>query len=505
MFEVGSNPEAASLISSERNMATENLVVNREGRDVLLSLYLKSGKNQKAFCRDKSIPVNAFSDIVNGKALSAQRLSNVFEPLGLNYLKYVIDQGVEEEASSTTSLCHSIIKNKIRSSLQDGFVGRRYVFKAFEKFINDRNKGEVGGYFSVVGFPGEGKSAIAAHYVTQINPDCVYHFNWKGKIHTASQFLENICYQIRSKYPNSIPPSNDAWGNGLYLESLLFDVSEHFLQPKAELLVIVVDALDEADPLSKSNGTNILKLPDSLPPNVYFFLTQRPTRYKEYELEPQNRQDVSFEAYYLQDVCRRGNDDIREYICQYLNRRETPILANLQGGRITKQNGRNASKNDFVSVLVKASNANFMYVKYILYEFSQGTYQSIEPESLPRNLEEYYRDHWNRMQVESGLADIVAKIALYHIPPTANDIVKATGRLHQEVLGVLTGWAQFLKKNDDEPTGYFFYHESYREFLSEQDVVKLSDKDLFKHHDEMHYSAMGGDISDGGYRFSKKR
>jgi hypothetical protein len=51
--------------------------------------------------------------------------------------------------------------SQFQSLIQDkteGFVGREYVFDAIQAFIQDNKKG----YFTIIGDPGQGKSAILA-------------------------------------------------------------------------------------------------------------------------------------------------------------------------------------------------------------------------------------------------------------------------------------------------------------------------------------------------------
>jgi Effector-associated domain 10 len=54
--------------------------------------------------------------------------------------------------------------NQFKSLIEDKtkwFVGRTYVFDAIQSFINNNPKG----YFTIIGDPGQGKSAILAKYV----------------------------------------------------------------------------------------------------------------------------------------------------------------------------------------------------------------------------------------------------------------------------------------------------------------------------------------------------
>lgn len=53
----------------------------------------------------------------------------------------------------------------------EGFVGREYVFDTINTFIANNSKG----YFTIIGDPGQGKSAILAKYVQDTG--CIVHFN----------------------------------------------------------------------------------------------------------------------------------------------------------------------------------------------------------------------------------------------------------------------------------------------------------------------------------------
>ncbi len=50
------------------------------------------------------------------------------------------------------------------------FIGREFVFSAINNFLDQYDRG----YFTIIGEPGIGKSAIIAHYVSQ-NPGIVYY------------------------------------------------------------------------------------------------------------------------------------------------------------------------------------------------------------------------------------------------------------------------------------------------------------------------------------------
>jgi len=157
----------------------------------------------------------------------------------------------------------------------EDFVGREYVFNEINSFITSNSKG----YFTVIGDPGQGKSAILAKYVQ--NTSCIAYFNsvLEG-LNRTEQFLESICNQLIERYQldyHSLP--TNATQDGKFLERLL---NESVQKESENTIIIVVDALDEVDQSSYRGVSNILFLPSHLPNGVYFILTLRLKKAKNY-------------------------------------------------------------------------------------------------------------------------------------------------------------------------------------------------------------------------------
>ncbi|MDZ8262512.1 hypothetical protein [Nostoc sp. ChiQUE01b] len=71
------------------------------------------------------------------------------------------------------------------------FVGREFVFTAINNFLHRHNQG----YFTIIGAPGSGKSAILAKYVTN-NPQVIYYnAELEGK-NRADEFLKVVYTQL---------------------------------------------------------------------------------------------------------------------------------------------------------------------------------------------------------------------------------------------------------------------------------------------------------------------
>jgi hypothetical protein len=110
------------------------------------------------------------------------------------------------------------------------FAGREFVFAAINNFLNQSDRG----YFTIIGDPGIGKSAIVAHYVSQ-NPGIVYYNVEIAGKNCAEELLTTICTQLieiaqhqgsktcveRSRN-NFTPNSLDFTGRDAYIPRILF-------------------------------------------------------------------------------------------------------------------------------------------------------------------------------------------------------------------------------------------------------------------------------------------
>ena len=80
---------------------------------------------------------------------------------------------------------------QVISEKNDNFVGRSFVFTAINEFLHRQNRG----YFTIVGEPGSGKSAILARYVRE-NPQVVYYnAQLEGK-NRVEEFLKCVYTQL---------------------------------------------------------------------------------------------------------------------------------------------------------------------------------------------------------------------------------------------------------------------------------------------------------------------
>lgn len=160
------------------------------------------------------------------------------------------------------------------------FIGREFIFTAINEFLHHHNRG----YFTIVGVPGSGKSAILAKYVTENSNVVYYNAQVEGK-NRAEEFLRNICIQLIHHYPDvgaqqccaptdvDVLPDNATEGSW-FLSLLLQKISDKLEAPQR--LIIAIDALDAIDRNTQPTGTNLFYLPRYLPNKIYFILTRRP-------------------------------------------------------------------------------------------------------------------------------------------------------------------------------------------------------------------------------------
>ena len=358
------------------------------------------------------------------------------------------------------------LPSSIADKLED-FVGRTHVLDAIDEFIEGDDTDR--GFFTLLGDPGEGKSAIAAKYI-QENPGCVFHFNIKqtGQ-NTAAEFLEKVCWQIIKGY--SLPYTElpqQAVDSGSFLQRLLEEVSKQL--SASQKLRIVVDGLDEVN-LYEQKGGNVLYLPRSLPKNVYFLLTSR----RAGEVKSRLLLDRPTLTYDLLDYKQDAEKDIEEYIRKVLSPAHR-LFGGLDAWIRNQPDLKDQEK--FVATMIKKSDRNFMYVTLVLQELAnpKGIYRNIQLQGLPEGLIAYYDDHWERMGMNRSDRPKI-KLDIVHLYSKVRREVPIIRMLQyarrseqsvtiQEIRDVVDGWEQFLHRLEIEGMRcYRIYHTSYNDFL----------------------------------------
>jgi len=349
-----------------------------------------------------------------------------------------------------SSQFQSLIDDKTRD-----FVGREYVFDAIDSFIASNSKG----YFTIIGEPGQGKSAILAKYLQ--NSGCIAHFNQSLQgPNRADQFLENVCHQLIERYQltyDSLP--SNAKQDGEFFGQLLDEIAK---QRNGEKVIIAVDALDEVDTNSYRDAANILYLPSYLPDGVYFILTRRR------DVEVPLTSFTPMQTLSLLDYQTYSERDVRTYIGNRVTGSETlRQRVEIRGETIT----------EFTNNIAGKSENNFMYLRYVLIDIESGLYEDLTLEQFPQGLQGYYDFHWRRMGMTAKPLP-VEKIKIVYIlgevrePVSRRKICEFSGEDEYAVQQVLNEWKQFLHELMKAEKRYSVYHSSFRDFLHRKDILE---------------------------------
>jgi len=455
--------------------------VRKDKLDYVMRLRERLYHTKEAFIRDSpDARKDAISQFFNGELVEAKKFLAICEKLGITDWESIVDFGDEQEADLEPTQPPSELPLEFQALISEKtrrFVGRKFVFTAIDDFLASQDRG----YFTVVGEPGQGKSAILAKYSLLPNEgkEFVLHFNIReeGK-NRADYFLQSICSQLIKRFALNVETPARAFENGTFFSQLLEQVSQQ-LTPNTKLLVLV-DALDEVEESSQGRNANLLYLPKYLPSKVYFIVSRRPFTSDQKRLLAEAPQEIL--DLRTQRNFELGIEDIKEYIRLLLGDSEYGDKLNYW---ISQQDS--LSEEEFIEKISGKSENNFIYVRYILPDIANGHYESLHIEELPKGLEEYYTYHWLRMgMVAASRSELKLKViyilALLKVPISVNTIAKIVSCNQATIQEVLQEWEQFLKwaKNKELVNCCSIYHLSFTDFLygKAKDLSKLNLEDF---------------------------
>jgi hypothetical protein len=327
---------------------------------------------------------------------------------------------------------------QIITAKNHNFVGREFVFTAVNNFLHQSDRG----YFTIIGEPGIGKSAIIAHYVSQ-NPGIVYYnVEIPGK-NRAEEFLTNISTQLIeiSQHQGSKNITHDLTDytteNSSFLSFLLQQISDK-LHPE-QRLIITIDGCDRIDIHHQPRGSNIFYLPRYLPEKVYFILTRRPFLPDKSGLLI----EAPCESLDLLNHPKQNRADIQKYIKNYLDFQNT---------------------NHQLLTQISQYETNFMYISEILTAINQDIY--------PENLHLYYQNHLEKMNLTTNQQKIALQVLNILLQEQSISIETIAARLDEdeyEIKVILDNWREFLHLEViGKAVNYSFYHLSFRDWLRQQ-------------------------------------
>jgi serine/threonine-protein kinase len=303
----------------------------------------------------------------------------------------------------------------------------------------------------------------------------VHHFNIAlQNIRSAHDFLENVCAQLILRYQldyHSLP--EDALKDSGFLSELLAKAAQ---QRPESAVVVLVDALDEAEDVPLRDGHNRLYLPQSLPDGVFFVVTAR-------ELDNERLLVDRARVIYLKDTDPKNESDVRLYVENFLETHRTDM-----GPRLAEWG---LGDRAFIGVLTRKSQGNFMYVKHVLEDICAGrlTRATLDDiAQLPAGLRAYYQRHWDRMRdqdrdrFETIYEPVVCQLAVAQEPVS---VAQLHEWLPQLTPPRIRDWRQFLNEERKEQVSYYrIYHTSFQEFLRDE-------VGLVKYHQNVVDTALG--------------
>jgi len=334
------------------------------------------------------------------------------------------------------------------------FVGRDCTFATINNFLQQYDRG----YFTIIGEPGIGKSAIAAHYVRQ-NSGIAYYsldaFPFQSRLKCRENLYQNfhatISNQLReiaqNQWNNNLGDNffDLTSGNSSFLSILLQKISDRL--PNDKRLIIVIDGCDGIDLNQYSRGENLLYLPRYLPQKVYFILTRRPFIPEKLCLLIESPSQILD----LADYPEQNQLDVQEYINNYLNSNPTK---------------------EKLTTKICQNETNFMYVSEILKASQHGK------NTLPKNLQKYYQQHWKKINLAidkwkpTGLQ--ILNILLQQKQSISIEAIsEILDKDEYEIHLILNQWREFLYL--ETMTGqiqYQFYHFSFRDWLRQKLNIK---------------------------------
>jgi hypothetical protein len=370
-------------------------------------------------------------------------------------------------AQSPPSIASYIRSAQFRSLVDErtkGFVGREFVFDEVDRILTGSEL--ASGYVVIRGEPGIGKTAIAASLVARRG--YVHHFNIAPEnIRSPRQFLENVCAQLIARYEldhATLPPQ--AGEDAGFLSQLLAEAANP-ARKRDEPVVVVVDALDEAEDTHLDSSANRLYLPRSLPEGVFFVVTTREEA--DYRLDVDNESEI-----WIREEDPANQQDVARYVENFMDTQSASMNDRIAAWGL--------SRPDFVEAIAGRSEGNFMYLVHVLPEIARGKLGPDEGEgmaALPRGLKGYYKRHWRDMKdadsarFENFQRPVLCFLAISREPVTIPQLMEWTRLDPGAVKDVVREWREFLNEDPDvEPPTYRIYHRSFGEFLDEEENLR---------------------------------
>jgi hypothetical protein len=232
-------------------------------------------------------------------------------------------------------------------------------------------------------------------------------------------------------------------------------------------VVVVVDALDEAEDTGLAASANRLYLPRALPAGVFLVVTSREEI--DFRLDVDHQADI-----WIRDDDPANRRDVARYVEAFVEANADAMMARMAEWEVGPA--------EFVATTTALSEGNFMYLVHVLPEIARGrlsrhTVGGIG--GLPRGLKSYYQRHWRAMKdadperFAGFQRPVLCFLATSREPVTVPQLMEWTGLEPGDVQGVVGEWREFLDEDAAaSPPRYRIYHRSFAEFLDGQENLR---------------------------------
>jgi hypothetical protein len=386
--------------------------------------------------------------------------------------------------------------------LTEGFTGRSHTFNEMNHWLQQKDQR----FFILIGEPGVGKSAIAAHLIQTRKDIVAYHFCQATDSNTLKpgQIVRSLSAQLM-KQKETLPGYSQALLNTIksptlaakvkitYQEATNSEITEVFIgnlkssnegkegqedldslleilirAPLAALgdyqkslpdrAIFLIDGLDVvvSRAAAAQDDEDIVTLlanfseAENLPSWVRFILTSRPDRRVLREFEPLQPYEPEAEA-------QNSDAQTKAVIlpnCQYkLNEMSDENQADIrqyieqrvkQPAFQTLLATAQMSEQTLVEALTKQAQGNFRYVRCVLDELKSGTQSPSQLSVLPESLKQIYAQEWFMAASGNECQSILRAIADANKFLTEDELVSLTELLPRLVRQALWGLRQFL-------------------------------------------------------------
>jgi len=351
--------------------------------------------------------------------------------------------------------------SRIHQLLRKGLVGRAWLVEAIEQWRSSPD--EASRLFWIMGAPGVGKSAFAAH-LAHYGRDKVIAVQFceydKPAYRNAHRIVRTLAFQIATRLPDyrkllltlpEITQLERKTADELF-DYLLAGPLRHTIDGGRERYLIVIDALDEAgegvrNPLVEMLARNARRLPDW----IGFVVTSRPESNVKTPLQGLNP-----------FVLDAGTEANRADICDYLRHElDTKLKRCRDADRVVKQ-------------ILEKSEGVFLYVERFCNDVQLGLLSLDHPDRFPGGLGGIFFQYFQRQfpDLEKFRKEV---------RPALRAILAAREPLPVEILQRLFTWQDEELRDCIRPLGSLFsvtteaenevikpYHKALADWLADE-------------------------------------